>query len=142
MLDVPVVKERTFNVGFNQLWSGLILAITKEGGSIKTVDKESGLIVFSKNISSSEAKIFGVYSKGSRVMRRKVRGGVMEVNVIVQRMDEHHTKIHLLPRIRVTVESIGSSESTYVPSSGEFERRFFYMIDRMTGGGSYGYLFE
>ncbi len=142
VLESPVLKERTFPYSFSRVWKRLIPAIVKMGGSIRTLDKESGIVVFVKTLSSSEAKCFGVYARGSRVLRKKVKGGSMEVNLIVEPVGRSRVRIRVLSRMSVVISSIGGSTRVLVPSSGEFEKRFFYIVDRIMGGGNYSYLFR
>ncbi len=115
----------------------MVLALTKMGCTIRTLDKDTGLIVFTKDLSKKEAKLFTVTPK---TFLRKIRKGRVEVNAVVRPLGDGRTEVTLYSHFHVITSSFTSSSEQVVPSSGEFEKSFFYILRRLLEGGDYRYL--
>ena len=136
-MEGPAPKSVVINSSFNKVWQGMVLVLTKMGCTIRTLDKDTGLIVFSKNLSKKEAKLFTVTPK---TFLKKIRRGRVEVNAVVRALGSKKTEITLYSHFHVVTASFASSSEQMVPSSGEFERRFFYILRKLLEGGDYRYL--
>ncbi len=130
-----------FNADFSSVWRSVIPVITRMGCSIRTVDKDTGLVVFTKKLSPSEARLYSVVPSKSKLLKQKVLGGLLEVNALIEGLSKGRTRIYLMSSVKVTIKTIGSTSSQCLPSSGEFEKRFFYIISTLVEGRNYEYLF-
>jgi len=138
----PVEKERDFSTVFKTVWNESVSILVKSGYIIKTLNKDTGLIIGEKLLSPSQlSEVVLDGCTGGGLYGGKGQGKCI-INVLIKEKDDKKTTVFLNTRIIVeTYSSFGGKlGEIFCSSNGKIEEGFFEQLSLALGEKTYDWL--
>ncbi|MEE8449653.1 MAG: hypothetical protein V3S39_08470 [Thermodesulfobacteriota bacterium] len=102
VLRKPVERERVYAKPKNKVWDTIITTLARSGALINNIDKETGLITFTKILSSGEVRNFAIQGELSgAVGAGRFSQGAGLMTILVRSVDDAKTKVYINGRIQI-----------------------------------------
>jgi hypothetical protein len=146
VLRKPAERERVYAEPKDKVWETVITTLARSGTLINNVDKETGLITFTRILSSDEVQNFairGALSSAFGSGRFNQGSGLM--NILVKSVDGDKTKVYVNGRIQIrsTVSSrLGDLSQVvhFANSNGKMEEELLDQVSMEMGDKSFPWL--
>ena len=139
MLGEPVVKHRTYEINYDEIWKAVIQSLTAEGEFINVAQKDSGIICFQKSIPVNKLEDVALAPKGFQWSN-----AFANVSLTVINQKENITRITVNTKIWAKGKNTGQIlwyginapvHEVEMASKGEIEEDYLNKISNIVSGG-------
>lgn len=147
-LRQPVERDKVFNSSFEEVWDASVSIIARGGNFINTVDKESGLITFSRAVEGDDAPAYTGGGFGKIFGLGRSDPGTAQMNVLIKEVSNNQAEVFINGSIkvpRVIYNRFGNPVGTVeniVSSNGKIEMEFMGQLAMELGEKGYQWLQE
>jgi hypothetical protein len=131
-IDEPIVKTKRFAVSFDNAWKELLKFISNSGGSIKTTDKDSGIISFEKFLNWQEVNKYTIIPHGVALVSPSQ---VADIDFILTKEENNIIELKISAKIIGTGKTWGSiTQYVYdieLKSTGVLEKEYMEKIEKI-----------
>jgi hypothetical protein len=133
-----VETERTYAIPFDSVWQDAVDWFATHNTPIKTMDKGSGLIASDYGLAVASYQSYcDCGSGGTGLVSKRIESPVGNVNLLIKRIDEAHTRIKVstfFKAILVTTQEargeVMASETVNCNTTGKLEKEILDGIQR------------
>ncbi|MDD5005594.1 MAG: hypothetical protein PHS93_03715 [Candidatus Omnitrophica bacterium] len=143
MMERPIEKEKVYNKSYDEVWKAAMSVFVKSAGIASTVDKQSGIIGFTNNLSKEDMDDFVAEKAPTIPLGSQFGQGQLYVNIIVSPIDRETTRVFLKTKVTGSLLNAYGYPVQYnisLTSNGKLEEEFFKKMSAELGLLQYDYL--
>lgn len=146
VLRKPVERERVYAEPKDKVWDTIITTLARSGALINNVDKETGLITFTRILTSGEVNDFAVRDTLSGAFGgSRFNQGAGLMTILVKSVDDAKTKVYVNGRVQIRstmYSSFGGLSQIlhFANSNGKMEEELLDQVSVEMGEKSFPWL--